>query len=76
MKLAIQKGRRAYERRVAATPDTGKKLVAMGFDVTVESGAGEASGYLDQAFQDMGAAIAGDLAATVKDARRKLLTEW
>ena len=68
MKLAIQKERRAYERRVAATPDTVKKLVAMGFDVTVESGAGEASGYLDQAFQDMGAAIAGDLAATVKDA--------
>ena len=68
MKLAIQKERRAYERRVAATPDTVKKLVAMGFDVTVESGAGEASGYLDQAFQDMGAAIAGDLAATVEDA--------
>ncbi len=68
MKLAIQKERRAYERRVAATPNTVKKLVAMGFDVTVESGAGEASGYLDQAFQDMGAAIAGDLAATVEDA--------
>jgi len=68
MKLAIQKERREHERRVAATPDTVKKLVAMGFDVTVESGAGEASGYLDQAFQDMGAAIAGDLAATVKDA--------
>ena len=45
MKLAIQKERREHERRVAATPDTVKKLVAMGFDVTVESGAGDASGY-------------------------------
>ncbi|MBT3396283.1 MAG: Re/Si-specific NAD(P)(+) transhydrogenase subunit alpha, partial [Alphaproteobacteria bacterium] len=60
--------RREHERRVAATPAAAKKLVAMGFDVTVESGAGDASGYLDQAYQDMGAAISRDLAATVKDA--------
>jgi len=38
MKLAIQKERRAYELRVAATPDTVKKLVAMGFDVTAIAG--------------------------------------
>ena len=50
MKLAVQKERREHERRVAATPDTVKKLVAMGFDVTVASGAGDAAGDLDPAF--------------------------
>jgi NAD(P) transhydrogenase subunit alpha len=68
MKLAVQKERREHEHRVAATPDTVRKLVAMGFDVTVESGAGDAAGYINQAFQDMGAAITGGLVATVKDA--------
>ena len=68
MKIAIAKERREHERRVAATPDTVKKLVVLGLDVTIEAGAGEGAGYLDQAYQDMGAAIAADFAATVHDA--------
>jgi NAD(P) transhydrogenase subunit alpha len=68
MKIAIAKERRAHERRVAATPDTVKKLVVLGLDVTIEAGAGEGAGYLDQGYQDMGAAIAADSAATVRDA--------
>jgi len=68
MKLAILKERRAHERRVAATPDTVKKLVAMGFEVALEKRAGDAAGYPDQGYQDMGASVSGDLAAAVNDA--------
>ena len=50
------------ETRVAATPDTVKKFQSYGCSVAVERGAGKASGYLDQAYQDQGAELvpAGD----------------
>ena len=37
------------ERRVAATPETVKKLVAKGAGIRVERGAGQAAGFVDQA---------------------------
>ncbi len=43
MKIAITKERRAHERRVAATPDTVKKFIALGFNVVIEQGAGRRS---------------------------------
>ena len=43
------------ETRIAATPDTVKKFLSLGCSVSVECGAGTASGYLDQSFQDQGA---------------------
>ena len=38
MKIAIAKERRPHERRVAATPDTIKRYLQWGFDVSVEEG--------------------------------------
>jgi len=58
MKLAIPKERRAHERRVAATPDTVKKLTSLGFDVVVEKDAGAKSNIPDQYYLDAGAQIA------------------
>lgn len=52
----------AGERRVAATPESVKKLVALGFALTVERGAGTASGIDDSAFEAAGASL-GDAAA-------------
>ena len=63
MKLAIPKERRAGEARVAASPDTVKKYVQMGFEVVVETGAGEGASIADSVYQDAGAAIAADPAA-------------
>ena len=53
------------ETRVAATPDTVKKFLSFGCDVSVERGAGTTSGYLDQAYADQGAQLIdpGDAAA-------------
>jgi NAD(P) transhydrogenase subunit alpha len=68
MKLAIPKERRLHERRVAATPDTVKKLIALGFDVVVESGAGVASAITDEAYRAAGATIAGEETQTLGNA--------
>ncbi|WP_020121620.1 Re/Si-specific NAD(P)(+) transhydrogenase subunit alpha [Streptomyces canus] len=46
------------ETRVAATPATARLLLGLGYEVVVESGAGEASGFDDQAYADVGARIA------------------
>lgn len=68
MKIAIPKERRADEARVAASPDTVKKYVGMGFEVVVESGAGEGASLADSAFAEAGATIAADEAAALSDA--------
>jgi NAD(P) transhydrogenase subunit alpha len=56
------------ETRVAVTPETIKKYLALGADVVVQSGAGTAAGIPDAEFQAGGATIAPDAAATVRDA--------
>ncbi|TDI58511.1 MAG: Re/Si-specific NAD(P)(+) transhydrogenase subunit alpha [Alphaproteobacteria bacterium] len=68
MKIAILKERRENERRVAATPDSVKRLMALGFDIVVETGAGESSSFSDQDYKDVGADIGADASATADDA--------
>ncbi len=63
MKIAVLKERRAHEMRVAATPDSVKKLIGMGAEVAIEAGAGAAADYPDAAYAQAGAAIAADAAA-------------
>ena len=66
MKISIPKERRPHERRVAATPDTVKRLVGQGFEVVVETGAGEGASFPDDAFRAAGASIAPDAAAALR----------
>jgi H+-translocating NAD(P) transhydrogenase subunit alpha len=68
MKVAIIRERRADERRVAATPDSVKHLVAMGLQPVVESGAGEAAYFVDEAYRAAGATLAPDAAAALDNA--------
>ncbi|CAO3409420.1 Re/Si-specific NAD(P)(+) transhydrogenase subunit alpha [Azospirillum largimobile] len=68
MKIAIPRERRPGERRVAASPETVKKLKALGLDVVVESGAGLGSSLPDAAYEASGAAIAADAASALADA--------
>ena len=60
MKIAVPKERRAHERRVSATPETVKKYIKMGFDVSVESGAGTESRIPDQQYEAAGARVVAD----------------
>ena len=68
MKIAIPKERRPGEARVAASPDTVKKLIDLGFEVTIEKGAGEGSSMPDAVFKEAGAAIAATAKAALADA--------
>ena len=65
MRLAVLKERAEAETRVAAVPDTVKKLIALGLTVAVESGAGLASGVSDAEFAAAGAEIAADAGAAL-----------
>jgi len=65
--VAVTRERRAGETRVAATPETVKKLIGAGFSVTVESGAGVAASVPDAEYAAAGATIAKSL----KDALAK-----
>lgn len=68
MKIAIPKERRDGESRVAASPDTVKKLIALGYDVVVETGAGVGSAIPDGQFREAGAIIATSGAEALHDA--------
>ena len=65
--IAVTRERRAGETRVAAVPETVKKLIAQGFAVTVEAGAGAGASYADADY----AAAGASLAKTAKDALAK-----
>jgi NAD(P) transhydrogenase subunit alpha len=69
MKLSVLKERRPAETRVAATPETVKKLLALGVSgVAVEAGAGLAAGIPDADYQAAGATIAADATAALAGA--------
>ena len=67
-RIAVTKERRSAETRVAATPDTVKKLIALGFEVVVETGAGAGASIPDADFTAAGATIAKTGAAALSGA--------
>ena len=67
MKIAVLKETAAGESRVAATPETVKKFIALGATLAVEAGAGAAASIADSAYVDAGATVA-DRATTLADA--------
>ena len=68
MKISVLRERRPGETRVAATPETVKKLVAAGHTVTIESDAGKTAGFLNSAYEAEGASIASDATSAVQGA--------
>ena len=54
MKIGIPKEIHDGEKRVATTPDVAKQLIKLGFEVLVESGAGEGSSLSDAAYMEAG----------------------
>jgi len=55
MKIGVLKEIHVGEKRVATTPEVTEKLIALGFDVIFESGAGAGANFSDKAYQDAGA---------------------
>jgi NAD(P) transhydrogenase subunit alpha len=72
VKIAVLKEGEAGERRVAATPETVKKFIALGASVSVEAGAGEGATIADADYEAAGATV-GPRAKTI-DGAAVLLT--
>jgi NAD(P) transhydrogenase subunit alpha len=68
MRIAVPAEAQATETRVAATPETVKKFIALGASLTVEKGAGATAGISDAEFEAAGAVIAKTAKDTMKDA--------
>lgn len=67
VEVLVIKESAAGERRAAATPETARKLAALGANVWFEPGAGSAAGFSDQAYLEAGAHPAADDVATRAD---------
>jgi H+-translocating NAD(P) transhydrogenase subunit alpha len=67
MKIAVLRETADGERRVAATPETVKKLIGLGAELAVEAGAGDRASVADSAYADAGATVA-DRAAVLNGA--------
>ncbi len=57
MRIGVPKETFPGERRVATTPDVAGQLIKLGFDVSVESGAGVESSFSDDAYRDAGCEV-------------------
>ena len=68
MRIAVPAETDPAEARVAASPETVKKLIALGAQVAVQAGAGAASGIVDADFAAAGATLASGSAAPLRDA--------
>jgi len=58
--VAIPKERAKNEKRVSVIPETVNKLIDLGLNVNIEKGAGAASSYLDEIYEEAGASIIED----------------
>jgi len=67
MKIAVPKEINHEESRIAATPETVKKLVRAGFSVSFESGAGVLANHPDSEFETAGAKIVANSEAVYRE---------
>ena len=65
MLIGVVRERQPGETRVSATPVTVTQLINLGYEVVVESGAGDASSFPDVAYAESGATIGNALAGDV-----------
>src|SRR5712691_6592547 len=68
MRIAIPRETAPGERRVALAPESCKKLIQAGYEIVIESGAGEAADFADAAYRDLGVAVESDPAALLGSA--------
>lgn len=68
MRISVLKETTPNERRVALAPDSVARLVKLGHEVIVQSGAGIEAGFRDGAYQTAGAVVADGPRATVTGA--------
>jgi len=57
MKIGVPKEIHDGEKRVATTPDAAEKIIKLGFEMYVETGAGAAANISDDAYREVGVTI-------------------
>jgi H+-translocating NAD(P) transhydrogenase subunit alpha len=68
MIISVPKETKFKENRVALTPDVVKELIKKGFNVQVQSGAGLASFFSDEAYQSAGASMVAEVKSLYQQA--------
>lgn len=63
MRIAVPRETAPGERRVALVPESCKKLIQAGYDIAIESAAGDEAGFTDTAYRELGATIESSPAA-------------
>ena len=62
MRIGVPKETAPGERRVALVPESAKKLIQAGYEVAIDTGAGDSAGYPDAGYRDVGVAVEPDAA--------------
>src|SRR5258705_1160854 len=65
MRIAVLKDIGPGERRVAQVPESCKKLIASGYEVSIEQAAGESAGYGDEEYREAGVTVQSDPASLI-----------
>jgi H+-translocating NAD(P) transhydrogenase subunit alpha len=68
VRIAVPRETEPGERRVALVPESCKKLIQAGYEIAIESGAGEAAGFLDEKYLDLGVGVTSDPATLLGEA--------
>jgi NAD(P) transhydrogenase subunit alpha len=68
MRIVVPKETAAAERRVALVPESCKKLITIGYEISIESGAGAAAGFPDDEYRALGVTVGADPASLVGSA--------
>jgi H+-translocating NAD(P) transhydrogenase subunit alpha len=68
MRIGVPRETSAGERRVALVPESCKKLIQAGYTISVETGAGDAAGFPDSAYREVGVTLENDPAAMLGSA--------
>jgi NAD(P) transhydrogenase subunit alpha len=68
MRIAVPGESAPGERRVALVPESCKKLIQAGYDISIECGGGTAAGFPDEAYRDLGVTIVDDARALLGSA--------
>ena len=57
MRIVVPRETAPGERRVALVPESCKKLIQIGYEIAIESGAGDAAGFPDQGYSDVNVSL-------------------
>jgi NAD(P) transhydrogenase subunit alpha len=68
MRIAAPKETAPGERRVALVPESCKKLLQAGYEISIEAGAGDAAGFPEVAYRELGVTVQSDPAALLGSA--------